>query len=216
MEFYMRKQRKIKIGLSVFVLFLFAIWTYLLTVIDVRSIGACDTNVGFASLNCCFHNMTGIDLYLYAVTDILGLVPIMICVFFAFVGFIQLVKRKRLFLVDHDILLLGAFYIFVIFTFLIFEFLVINYRPILIDGELEPSYPSSTTMLVLCVIPTTCHQIKRRVKNPTVRTILVILSVLFALFVLVARILSGVHWITDIIGGIIFSIGSVGLYYSLT
>ena len=111
----MRKQRKIKIGLSVFVLFLFAIWTYLLTVIDVRSIGACDTNVGFASLNCCFHNMTGVDFYLYAVTDILGLVPIMICVFFAFVGFIQLVKRKRLFLVDHDILLLGTFYIFVIF-----------------------------------------------------------------------------------------------------
>ena len=44
---------------------------------------------------------------------------------------------------------------------------------------------------------------------------LVILAVLFALFVLVARILSGVHWITDIIGGIIFGIGSVGLYYSL-
>ena len=216
MEFYMRKQRKTKIALPLIALFLFTLWTFLLTVVDVQPIGQLGTNVGFASLNLRFHEMTGVNLYLYTLTDILGLVPILICVLFAFVGVIQLLKRKSIKLVDRDILFLGAFYLFVIFTFVGFEFLAVNYRPILIEGQLEASYPSSTTMLVLCVLPTAFMQIKRRIKNRFISVILIFWGSVFALFVLIARVLSGVHWITDIIGGVIFSIGAVGLYHSVT
>ena len=191
MEFYMRKQRKTKIALPLIALFLFALWTFLLTVVDVQPVGQLGTNVGFASLNLRFHEMTGVNLYLYTLTDILGLVPILICVLFAFVGVIQLLKRKSIKLVDRDILFLGAFYLFVIFTFVGFEFLAVNYRPILIEGQLEASYPSSTTMLVLCVLPTAFMQIKRRIKNRFISVILIFWGSVFALFVLIARVYKG-------------------------
>lgn len=39
----------------------------------------------------------------------------------------------------------------------------VNYRPVLIEGRLEASYPSSTTLLVVSVMPTLMFQAYRRV-----------------------------------------------------
>ena len=204
--------KKKKLSLSILLLTAFALWTLLVSLIDVQPIGPEGSSVGFATLNRFVHNLTGVNYFLYTLTDWLGLVPIALALGFAVFGLVQLVKRKSLWKVDRSILALGVFYIAVIVAYLFFETVVINYRPTLINGCLEASYPSSTTMLVTCVMPTTAIQLKERIKN-TVRKRCAILTVMaFTVFAVIGRIASGVHWITDIIGGVLFSAGLVFSY----
>ena len=141
---------------------LFALWTAAIMYIDVQKIGPEGTGVGFAGLNGRFHALTGVNWLLYTVTDWLGLVPVLICGCYGVAGLVQWIRRKKLLRVDADILLLGAYYLLVIFGYLFFEMVPVNYRPVLIDGYLEASYPSSTTLLVLSVMPTLKFQTDRR------------------------------------------------------
>ena len=149
---------------------------------------------------------------LYTLTDWLGLVPIGIALGFAVLGLVQLIRRKSLLKVDRDILILGGFYIVVLAAYLLFETVVINFRPVLIDGKLEASYPSSTTMLALCVLPTAMIQLKTRIRGDAVRRAILGIFVAFTVFMVVGRLLSGVHWLSDIVGGVLLSAGLVPLY----
>ena len=149
---------------------------------------------------------------LYTVTDWLGLVPLVVSLMFAGVGVVQLVKRKSLLKVDSDILILGIYYVVVVFCYLVFEMIPINYRPILIEGIMEASYPSSTTLLVLCVMPTLMEQMNRRVKNGTVNKVIGILVISFSVFMVLGRLISGVHWFTDIVGSVFLSVGLFFIY----
>ena len=149
---------------------------------------------------------------LYVVTDWMGLIPIGVCFFFAIWGLIQLIKRKSILKVDKDILLLGAFYIAVISFYSLFEFLVINYRPVLINGNLEASYPSSTTMLSICVFISAIMALFNRVKGAGNKGIIIATFSLLTAFMVIARIISGVHWISDIIGGVLISCALIFTY----
>ena len=151
---------------------------------------------------------------IYHITDWLGLVSLFCCMIYGAVGFVQLLQRKSLLKVDIDILLLGVYYVIVIFGYLIFEMIPINYRPILIDGRMEVSYPSSTTLLVSSVMPTVIFQIDRRIKNRVVRRIITPSTILFSLFMLIGRTIAGVHWLTDIIGSVFLSVGLFLIYYA--
>ena len=131
---------------------------------------------------------------------------------FALFGFIQWIKRKRILKVDYSILVLGGFYVLVIAMYIFFEMFVVNYRPILINGILEASYPSSTTMLVMCVMPTAIMQFNNRIKNKKLRRFIAGLLTAFIVFMVAARLISGVHWFTDIVAGTILSTGLVVLY----
>jgi len=145
-------------------------------------------------------------------TDWLGLVPIFVCMGFAILGLTQWIKRKSIRKVDRDILALGGFYILTIAAYLLFENVVINYRPVLINGYLEASYPSSTTLLVMCVMPTAVMQLRCRIKNKTLRCCVTAIICTFIAFMLIGRLVSGVHWFTDIVGGVLLSTGLVTLY----
>lgn len=188
----------------------FALLTMLIQTIDVKPIGLNNSNVGFARTNSWFHSLTGVNMMLYNITDWLGLVPIFVCMVFGIVGFVQLIKRKSLLKVDFDILILGLYYVIVIACYLIFEMIPINYRPIFINNFAECSYPSSTTLLVLSVMPTLCFQAKLRLKAEKFKNIICIITMLFSLFMVIGRLISGVHWLTDIIGSCFLS---AGLYY---
>lgn len=144
----MKKNGKKLLILETALLVMFAIWTWLIQCVDVQSAGQQGTEIGFATFNCWFHGITGVHMAIYTITDWLGLVPIFVCMAFGGMGLAQLIKRKNLFKVDRDLILLGIYYVIVILGYLIFEMIPINYRPILIDGILEASYPSSTTLLV--------------------------------------------------------------------
>ena len=131
----------------------FGIWTVLIQRIDVRILGETQTQVGFAALNSWFHALTGVHMTLYTITDWLGLIPVCGCMGFGGLGLYQLIRRKSLRKVDFDILILGIYYVIVILGYLIFEMIPVNYRPVLIEGVAEASYPSSTTLLMLIVLP---------------------------------------------------------------
>ena len=131
----------------------FLVWTLLIKKVDVQLIGQRETSIGFATFNSWFHQLTGVHRGIYNLTDWLGLIPVFICIGFGGRGLFLLIKRRSLLKVDRDILLLGIYYILVILGYLIFEMVPINYRPVLIEGVLEASYPSSTTLLTfhLCI-----------------------------------------------------------------
>lgn len=207
----MRKTKKI-VSVGILLLAAFAVWTFLIQTVDVQQIGPRQSAVGFATVNGWFHRLTNVHWMLYTLTDWLGLVPIVVCLLFACVGLAQLVQRRSLLKVDLDILLLGVYYVLVIFAYLLFEMVPLNYRPVLIEGILEASYPSSTTLLVLSVMPTLHFQAERRLKNSALRRCIRALTVLFSVFMVVGRLLSGVHWLTDIVGAIPLSGGLFLLY----
>ena len=193
----------------------FVLWTVLVSYVDVRAIGQNASSVGFATLNGYVHNLTGVNMFLYTITDWLGLVPIGVAFGFAVLGLVQWVGRKSLFKVDRSILALGGFYIIVLAMYIFFEIVVINYRPVLIDGYLEASYPSSTTMLVMCVMPTAMMQLHARIKSEVFRRCVLISIAAFTAFMVIGRLASGVHWLTDIIGGALVSAGLVITYASV-
>ena len=193
----------------------FVLWTLLIRFVDVRAIGPRESSVGFATLNGYVHNLTGVNMPLYVITDWLGLVPIGVAFGFAVLGLAQCIKRKGLLKVDRSIIALGGFYIIVMAVYLLFESGVINYRPVLIGGYLEASYPSSTTMLVMCVMPTAIMQLRARIKNGVFRRCVMLAIAVFIAFMVIGRLVSGVHWLSDIIGGALFSAGLVTTYSSI-
>lgn len=201
-----------RIIMGVALITVFVVWTMLIQFVDVQAIGVNGTLVGFATFNGWFHKLTGVHMTLYVVTDWLGLVPVFVCMFFGGVGFIQLVKRRSLLKVDLDIIFLGVYYILVIFGYLIFEMIPINYRPVLIEGFMEASYPSSTTLLVLSVMTTLIFQTNKRLKSVMAKRIIVILAILFSVFMVIGRLICGVHWFTDIVGSVILSAGLFCIY----
>lgn len=192
----------------------FALWTVLIRWVDVQAVGQNGTKIGFADFNVWFHQLTDVHMTLYTITDWLGLVPIFICLCFGVLGLVQLIKRRSLLSVDPDILLLGIYYVLVIACYLIFEMIPVNYRPVMIEGRLEASYPSSTTLLVLSVMPTLWFQANRRVSNAMIRKAVAVFVVTFSVFMVIGRLVSGVHWATDIIGSVLLSAGLYMLYRS--
>jgi len=214
----MKMSGKKGIAIGAALLLAFVLWTVLVTAVDVQPAGEYEPqqNVGFATVNTQFHKLTGFSGTFYRLTEWLGAVPIAVCGCFGVFGLVQLVRRKSLAKVDRDILLLGGYYILVIAVYFLFEKLALNYRPVLTEGKAAPeaSYPSTHTMLALCVMPTLIFQLRRRMKDTPVRKILIWTAALVTALLVIGRIAAGVHWLTDIIGSVIFSAGLYLLYRS--
>ena len=208
----MKKSGKRTLVIGIMLIIAFAVWTILIQMVDVQQVGLNGTDIGLATFNCWFHKLTGTNMPLYIITDWLGIVPLVICMIFATIGLIQLIKRRSLLQVDYDIIILGIYYILVMLGYFVFEMIPINYRPVFINGHMEASYPSSTTLVVLSVMPTLIFQCNRRIKNAWVKIVINIVSIIFSAFMVIGRLLSGVYWITDIIGSIILSAGLFLIY----
>ena len=211
----MKKKNQKSFCIATCLLAAFLLWTAAIQFVDVQAIGPQGSSVGFATMNRFVHNLTGVHMSLYTITDWLSLVPFMFVMGFGILGLIQWIRRKHLLKVDYSILVLGGFYIVVMAAFVLFEVLVINYRPVLIDGVLEASYPSSTTMLVMCVMPTAIMQFHARIQNKVLRRCVTYAITAFIAFMVIGRLISGVHWLTDIIGGALLSAGLVLMYRSM-
>ena len=187
-------------------------FTLLLLTVDVQSVGVLGTKIGFATANTAFHHFTGVHIWLYHVTDWLGLLPILTAFGFALLGLIEWIKRKRLCAVDFTLFALGGLYLVTFAAFFFFEVVIINYRPILIAGNAEASYPSSTTLLVATIMPSACLELWERTKPKYLQYGITLLLIAFTVFMIIARLLSGVHWLSDIIGGLLLSASLVTAY----
>lgn len=208
----MNRKTKSLFAEGIVYLIAFVVWTLVISFVNVQPVGPEGSEVGLASVNSAFHQLTGVHLWMYELTDLLSLIPLAIIVFFGLLGLAQWIKRKHFLKVDFSILVLGGFYVAVLAFFAFFEVAVVNYRPVLIEGVLEASYPSSTTMLMTCVMPTAMMQFHRLLRNKALRNTVLILCGLFTALMVIFRLISGVHWLTDIVGGLFLSFGLVQLY----
>ena len=211
----MKKKNTFIFSLAFCALTAFVLWTVLIRVVDVQAIGPEGSAVGFAALNGAFHQLTGVHMWLYDITDLLSVVPLGFVAGFACLGLVQWIQRKSLRKVDRSIFILGGYYVVVLAIFFLFEKLAVNYRPVLIEGVLEASYPSSTTMLVMCVMPTAILQFRSRIASKALRNGITAILTLFSAFMIIGRLICGVHWLTDIIGGALLSLGLVMLYCAI-
>ena len=207
----MRNTTKFGLGM----LTAFALWTWAVCVVDVQPIGPLGSAVGFARLNGFVHDLVGVRMGLYDLTDWLSVIPLGLVGCFGIWGLAQWIRRRHLGRVDRSLLMLGGFYLAVLAFYGLFEIWVINHRPVLIEGLLEGSYPSSTTMLSLCVMPTAWMQLRERIRTPLLRRCTGCVFSAFTAFLVVGRLLSGVHWFSDIVGGILLSGGLLGIYRAL-
>ena len=186
---------------------LFLLLILLVKLVDVAEIGPEGTAVGLSHLNEAVHKMTGVHMAWYKITEAFGILAILTAAFFAFLGLLQLIKRKSLLKVDRQILTLGGLYAVVIVLYVIFEKIIVNYRPVIMPGDehVEASFPSSHTMLICVVMGSAVIMFDLYVQNTKIRSALKIACIVILIATVLGRLISGIHWFTDILGGLLIS-----------
>lgn len=178
--------------------------TVLVATVDVQPVGVVGTNLGFATLNTGFFSRFGENQTFYKISKIAGYLSFAVAGGFGIFFLVQLFQRKSLKKVDRNLTVLMLLYLAALIIYLLFETIVINYRPVLRDKGLEPSYPSTHAMLAYVIMVSAVDQWNIYIKNEKLLTAVVAASFLVMALILISRLLSGVHWLTDIIGGILF------------
>lgn len=186
---------------------LFAVLIVLVKTVDVQQIGPEGTSIGFAGINKAMHDATGLNMILYKITEVLGLLALAVAGCFALLGLVQLIKRKSFAKVDTEIYALAGLYVVVLALYVIFEKVIINYRPVIMPDEehVEASFPSSHTMLGFVIMGSTFIVIDKYIKNESICRSIRIVSILILIAIVFGRLFSGVHWLTDILGGVLIS-----------
>jgi undecaprenyl-diphosphatase len=194
------------LSISIVLLILSVCYTILVKNIDVAPIGPNGSEVGFSAINESVHNFIGVNMTWYNITKYLGVLPFLLIAYYGIQGVKQLISEKSLAKVDKKLIFLGVFYFVFVCVYVFFEKVIINYRPTIIDGELEASYPSSHTLLAICICGSSLLVSKYFIKNEKIRKILNVITIIIMLSIVIGRIISGVHWASDILGGIIISL----------
>lgn len=207
--------KKRNLVISVILILLAIIFTILVKNVDVNTLGANGSNIGFSTLNRSVFDNIGVNMTWYNITNCLGIISIIIALAYVLIGLIQLVKRKNVFKVDKEIIALGIFYVILAAIYIAFEIFIVNYRPILMDGELEASYPSSHTMLTIFICASAILINSKLFNDNKIAKITNVVALILMIVTVIGRLLSGVHWFTDILGGIIIASALLMSYYTV-
>jgi undecaprenyl-diphosphatase len=201
--------------IGLILLAIFIEFTALVKIVDVETLGIEGDTIGFATINKSIFSFLGKSSFWLTVTDILGVIVLMVAATFALFGFCQLVKRKSIKKIDPPILATGLLYVAVIIFYIIFEFYVINYAPIKVDGELKPSYPSSHTLLAVTVMTSAASVFNLYAKKRAHRIAAYSIATAIAALTVIGRLLAGVHWFTDIFASLILSAALIFFLYGV-
>ena len=178
--------------------------TILVAVVDVQPVGVEGTKLGFATINTDFFARHGQNETFYKLSKYAGYICFATAAGFAVFFLIQLIQRKSLSKVDRNLSVLIMLYILTASLYLLFDkVLIINYRPVIRDKGLESSFPSTHVMIAWVVMVSAVDQWNIYIKNENLKIAAIACSLLVMLVVIVARMFSGVHWLTDILGGIL-------------
>ncbi len=207
--------KKRNLVISIILILLAIIFTILVKNVDVNTLGANGSNIGFSTLNRFVFDNIGVNMTWYNITNCLGIISIIIALAYVLIGLVQLVKRKNVFKVDKEIIALGIFYVILAALYIAFEIFIVNYRPILMDGELEASYPSSHTMLTIFICGSAILINSKLFKDNKIAKITNVVALIIMIVTVIGRLLSGVHWFTDILGGIIMALALLMSYYTV-
>ncbi|MCR4728206.1 MAG: phosphatase PAP2 family protein [Lachnospiraceae bacterium] len=210
----MSKKRLTGFLLPAVLFIVFVAYTFVVKYVGVEAIGPEGSKVGLAGINGAFFEKFGYNATFHRISELLGYAAIGVALCFAAIGAMELIKGKSIKKVDIRIILLGIFYVLVVAFYALFEVLVINYRPVILDEGLEASYPSSHTMLAVCVLATAVILIRELLNKSGIRTAINILLTVLLVAIVVFRLFSGVHWFTDIIGALLLSASLCSLYHA--
>lgn len=208
-----RTKRLFAIGIAL--LILFAVFTLLAFTVDVKDVGISGTRLGFSGINRAVFGALGQSEAWLTVTDVLGIIVLLPVAAAGVTGLLQLIKRKSIKRVDAPILALGALYAADVFFYVLFELVIINYAPILKDGEIAASYPSSHTLLAVTVMVSAAAVLSLYLKRRALKITAYAVTGAIAAETVIGRLLSGVHWLTDIFASLLLSSALLVLFYGL-
>lgn len=195
------------------------IFTVLVGVCDVETVSphGVDVKVGFSHINNSISTIFGYNDFWYTVTGIIGYTAIALVAVAAFFGLIQLFTRKSFLKVDSEIYALAVVYVIMFVLYVAFDKIAINCRPMILPDEtaLEPSYPSSHTMLGFTVFGTIFAAARKYCKKENVKIVVQAVCALICMIAPVGRLFAGVHWFTDVLGSIFISAALLGIYEAL-
>ena len=197
-----QKRDWVNIAITGFLLVAFVVFTILVKTIDVSVAGFSGTEVGFSTINQRIFNAFRSDT-LEKLSDILAYLGLVVMFAFAIVGLVQLIKRKSIKKVDYSLICLAGMYILTVLVYVFFELVVVNYRPVLVNGELEASYPSSHTLIAIVAFISGGIEVSYLTNNEWIKPATFIMGTTFALVATITRLLAGVHWFTDILSAVI-------------
>lgn len=201
----MKYQSKLKAGGVLGILFI--LYIVLLKTVDVAPAGDSKAEVGLSSVNQAFFDLVHDLPLVYKLTEVIGYLAIAVALVFAAIGGIQLITRRSLKKVDAEIYALGGLYVVLGGLYVLFEKFIVNCRPVIMEGETEAeaSFPSSHTMLSCVIMGSTILVLRHFIKNDGLRKLLTAVCACVMAFMVIGRLICGVHWLTDIIGGVFIS-----------
>ena len=144
-------------------------------------------------------------------TDIILIASFAILTVFVILGLYQWITRKSLKKVDKSLLCFPIPLALLAAVYVIFDkFIILNTRP---NGSGEPSFPSTHVMIVATIFFLSAIALPKYIKSKTASILLDIIMLALIVLTCVGRVLSDMHWLTDVIGGLAFAVFFAAVYY---
>ncbi len=210
------KKNILNFSITAALFLIFAIFTILVKFVDTSVVAATETKIGLSSINKPLFNFFGVSNDWNVISAILFIFAGIVVVVLAIIALKEMIKTKSLFKINHKLLLVALLYVLTAIFYVVFEFVIINYRPLLDEGMLKASYPSSHTLLICVICLSACLIVPDYIKNKPLKITITTILCLIAVLSPITRLLAGVHWFTDVIASIILSLALVMLYYSVS
>ena len=206
--------------LALFLLFTVVVSTVNVASVPVKVVAADgswtageEIRIGLSGVNVPVSDQLGYRAGAYKVSKYLGYLSILTAVAFVAWFICEAVKRRSAAKADRRLIALMILFALTAAAYLLFEVLKLNYRPVVLDEGLEASYPSTHTLLAVAVMGGAARTLTALRKGPS-RLCACALCLIGAVIV-ICRCLAGVHWLTDILGGLLLGAALLALHAGL-
>ena len=141
----MKNKTKMKVVLAILAFAAAVSWIVIVLKVDVGKVGPKGKEIGLSLINSSFHDIwhyddIGYNKLWYGITQGIGAFSLAVAGCMGLFGIWQLIKRKSLLKVDKCIIVLGILYAVTFGVYMFFEVVVINYRPVLMPDQTEPTW----------------------------------------------------------------------------